>query len=124
MESQSNTPGWGLSQMTRQVVAERNANVARLVVDRLAAREVDRRVDLVISAVALRETLGEEQEEVAKPDVQYATETGEPVKYFSPGRKAQQEKLAGKIDRLERALSQALGQGDYSGLSKLLESKN
>ena len=94
------------------------------VVSVFAEKEVERRVSLVVKAVTVYDELIKAYNSVNKPDNKFTDSSGNPVELYSEKRKQEIAKAKSNIDKLVKAVTDALDSNKWDELEKHLSNKS
>jgi hypothetical protein len=113
-----------INKKVAQVISGSNEKVQEAVIEILAGKEITRRTDAVVSAIAELNKMESELKKI-KPDVvSYDENEVEVSANWTKGKLEEKKKLTGKIEKLTKALDKALGTGDYCDLLNYSKQSN
>ncbi len=115
-------PKVSINQKVADALTHLSPTIEDRVVDVLATKEANRRVELVCSGLAKLDELDKENRKLSKPDVITYGGDGETSAVFSKDRHEARGKLVEKMVKMEKAIDKALG-GDLGDLANLVQNK-
>ena len=99
--------------------------VSERVVDTLVEKEVNRRVEMITQGLAKLSDMEREMRKLNKPDVETFNHDGSPANVgFTKQKLDDISKQQQKMDKLTKALDNAIDKGDFGDLNNLVQNKN